>query len=249
MNRQGIGLWIVVIALLVLDIGVHCVRAQDDSSKVVKTQDLQILDSSGNEVTDLTSDPKTGGASITLYDSKGNGRLGLYSDNNGGVLQLYNAAGDTIAALDGSDAPSLAFYKDKQDKADIGVSPDGASSVTLSDDAGNGRAGMFYDQKNDTAHILVSDKTGKSAAMMGEDSTGAYVYATDPDGNNRVGFQVTSEGTPEVYVAGKDGKYVWAQTDQGNTADNNSNSNSGPGSSGDSDSGTHLRAPRNRNSN
>lgn len=243
MYRQGIGLWIVVIALLALDIGVHCVRAQDDTPKVIKTQDLQILDKSGAEVADLSSDQKTGGAAITLYDPKGNARLGMYADNTGGVIQMFDTSGNTVTELDGSATPGLNFYVNQNNRVSLGVASDGAGYLTISDDAGNNRCQMLYSPKDDDSLIAVTDKAGKESVQMVQDDKRSAVLITDAAGTSRAGAFCLQDGSPELFIDDKNGNDVWTQTDQAG------DSNAGSGSGGDNSSGPVLHAPKPRTDN
>lgn len=246
MYRQGIGLWIVVIALLVLDIGVHCVRAQDDRSKVVKTQDLQILDKSGNEVIDLSSDQKTGGAAITLYDPKGNARMGMYADDTGGVVQMFDASGNTVTELDGSATPGLTFYDNQNTRLALGVGSDGSGYFSVNDESGNARCQMVYTPKDDDSLIGVSDKAGKQTVQMDQNDTRSALLVTDATGTSRAGAVCMPDGSPEFFIDDKNGNDIWTQTDQ---TDNSSSSSSGSGSSDDNSSDNILHTPKPRANN
>lgn len=240
MQRQGIGLWIVVIALLALDIGVHCVRAEDEGSKVIKTQDLQIVDKSGNEVVDLGSDQKTGGAAITLYDPNGNARMGLYADNTGGVVQMFDPSGSTVTELDGSSEPGLSFYQDQNTRLAMGVGTDGAGYLSINDAAGNTRCQMVYSPKDDDSLIAVGDKNQKQTVQIDENDTRSAVLVTDAAGTSRAGVFCLPDGSPELYIGDKNGNDVWTQTDQV------ANSDAGSGSGSGNDSGPILHAPKPR---
>ncbi|HEX5322783.1 MAG TPA: hypothetical protein VFW40_03275 [Capsulimonadaceae bacterium] len=68
MNKAGIGLWFVLLAVLLLDIGLNCVNAQGGSPGVVKTQEVQVVDSRGNTLIDLHVN-KSGDPIIAMKDA------------------------------------------------------------------------------------------------------------------------------------------------------------------------------------
>src|SRR5579883_2492530 len=100
MKTRNIGLWIGACALLVLDIGIHCVRAQSDLPDVIKTQDLHINDSSGLDMIDMDVS-KEGSPIIGLNDKQGNVRMGLIVQDSGPALQMLDTAEKTTISIFG----------------------------------------------------------------------------------------------------------------------------------------------------
>src|SRR5579883_1139058 len=157
MNRQGIGLWIVVVALLILDIGVHCVRAQDDSAKLVKTQHLQIVDSSGNVVADFDTD-KNSEPELAMYDEQGNGRLGLFGGKDGGELTMFDTDSKRVIDLQGSDQLDLTFFQAGNAKADIGIDDNKGASLAFYDQDTKMRSYIGYNQSDDQSSLALWDQ-------------------------------------------------------------------------------------------
>jgi hypothetical protein len=194
MNKQGMGLWIVVIALLILDIGVHCVRAQDDSSKVVKTQDLQIVDSSGTVVGDFSAD-KGSNPMLTLYNENGDGLVGLQADEDGERLLLGKEGG-----------PGSAFFR---------VDKDGTGYVVFLDKKKTPRAALRYSADDDSSSLALVNKDANAGVIAISDKNGNSVNACDSAGVVRAGV-VTKDDKPSFDLYDKDAKVAWEQNSDGN---------------------------------
>lgn len=214
MNKQGIGLWIAVCILLVLDIAVHCVRAQDNTPALLKAQEVEIVDSSGAEKIDLRVS-KDGSPVIALYDSKDNARAGLVASDTGGDLQLLDADGKTVVALSGDTNPSLSLFKSEKEEAFFGVRDDGWPVATLEDSAGSDRVFLGYDPDKDRCLLQLNDKDNKQTAEVAVVPDYAVIDVTDKAGTRRAALKCTSDDVPTSYVADKDGQPVWSETDPG----------------------------------
>jgi hypothetical protein len=212
MNRQNIGLWIVVGVLLLLDIGVHCVRAQTDSAKLLKTQNLEIMNSKGMDVIDLEIS-KQGSSIIGLNDPQGNVRMGLLVDKDGGNLNMIDASGKTTLAITGANQPSFSFFSNNEMKGMFGVRNDGWPILALSESEGKDRALLAYDPSGDQSIFQLSDKDNKQIAEMNLTTKYAIVDVTDKTSTRRAALRCTSDGDPLLYVAGKDGQPSWSAPD------------------------------------
>lgn len=213
MNKQNIGLWILVGALLLLDIAVHVARAQANTAKLLKTQDLEIMNSKGMDVIDLDIS-KEGSSIIGLNDPQGNVRMGLLVDKDGGNMNMIDAAGKTTLAMIGSDQPNLALFNNNEMKGIFGVRNDGWPELALSQSENQDRAFLAYDPAGDQSMFQASDKDNKQVAEMNTTTKYAIVDVTDKSSTRRAALRCASDGDPLVYVAGKDGQPTWSEPSQ-----------------------------------
>lgn len=212
MNKQGIALWIVIISVLVLDIGINCVRAQDDSAKAVKTQELQVVDSSGKTMIDLRVSP-TGYPVVAMNDPDGHTRMGLVVLSDGGHMGMLDPAGKTTLIADGSGTPGLSIYKGGKAAAEFTLAQGTEPTLAMQDDAGNRRVYMAYRPSNDTSMLDLIDKTGKQTAEVAQSPDYAIMDVTDKTNTRRAALRCTAAGGAGVYLAGADGSTTWSKTD------------------------------------
>ncbi|HEX5324705.1 MAG TPA: hypothetical protein VFW40_13030 [Capsulimonadaceae bacterium] len=210
MNKQGIGLWIVVCALLILDIGINCVRAQDNAAKITKTQELQILNPDGNTMIDMKVSDK-GYPVVAMRDKDGNNRLGLLVLSDGGHAGMLDAAGKPMLEIDGSDVPGVNIYKNGKPVAEFANISGSEPTLAMQDNAGNDRVYLAYRPSIDSAMLHLSDKTGKQIAEMAQSPDYSILDVTDKTATRRVALRCTSDNVPGIFVADKDGNPVWSK--------------------------------------
>jgi len=199
-----------------LDIGVHCVHAQDDSSKVIKTQDLQITDSSGNTVADLATDDKDDTPTVKLYDSKGNTRLliGCDTDGSGRIASLDTSGDPSVLISGGGDGSGLFLSRNKALKVMLTDYPDGSSGLVFNDNNEKDRVDLIYAEPKQTAGFFLYDKAHKQSVAMALDPSGAGVGVTDKKGITRVDMSCLESNGPVLEVDDKNGNPFWKQTDK-----------------------------------
>jgi hypothetical protein len=211
MNKQGIGLWIVVCALLVLDIGVHCVRAQDGAANVMKVQELQILDSRGHVAIDLKAVAEKPG--ITLYDSQNRPRVLLTATDNGGRLNLADEYKNPQLLLDGQWAPSVTLRMNNQLRMAMQAQDYDNDDFQILDRGGKERVFLGYKSTDVFGGVSVlslhtDDPTNRSVGMSINESA-AYLGLNDASGFPRVGMDWVLTDPPRIYVTNKSWNTVW----------------------------------------
>ncbi|HEX5324704.1 MAG TPA: hypothetical protein VFW40_13025 [Capsulimonadaceae bacterium] len=212
MKTQYKGLKIFACLLLILDIGVHCVRAQTGTPKVLKTQDLQIVNSSGLDMIDMDVS-KEGSAIIGLNDPEGNVRMGLLADSSGGHLQMISTAQKTTFAASGDGSPNISFFKNGQMKGEIGLRDDGWPILMLGTTEDDDRVFLGHDPSTQTTIFHLNSKGAEQSAEMASMPKYAVIDATDKQATRRAAIRCDSDGTPLIYVADKDGNPTWSQDD------------------------------------
>jgi hypothetical protein len=212
MNKQGIALWIVIISVLVLDIGINCVRAQDDSSKAIKTQELQIVDSNGKAMIDLRVSP-TGYPVVAMNDPDGHVRMGLVVLSDGPHAATLDENGKSTLVISGGAEPGLNIFKAGKAAAEFALLHGTDPSLGMQDDAGNDRVYLAYRPSTDSSTLHLTDNTQKQMAEITQSPNYAIVDVTDKANNRRAALRCTASGGAGVYLAGANGATVWSKTD------------------------------------
>lgn len=240
MNKQAVGLWVVVCVLLVLDICVHCVRAQVGiaPAKVLQVQELQVLNSQGKVAIDLVA--KADEPAVQLRDSKGRRRLVLAADDGGGQVMLEDTEDKTRLSLDGSSNPAFLLWHQGTIRSSLAAPSDGGSALAFYDSSGQERSelGCFGSEGNEN-RLSFYDGAGKTRAELGylggtrdeahltllneDDPKGAKLYVNHleagldvfgANGKPRAGIDYVLNGPPMVYVTDKRGNDIWSETGQ-----------------------------------
>ena len=213
MNKQGIGLWIVVCALLVLDIGVHCVRAQVGAAppKVLQVQELQVLDSHGHVAIDLTA--REGKSGVVLYDSQNRPRVFLTATDNGGRLNLADENKHPQVLLDGQWAPSVTLRQNNNLRMAMQTQNYDDDEFQILDRAGKERVFLGYKSsyvfRGASVLALHADDPSNRSVGMQIGESAAYLGVNGPDGFPRVGMDWVVTDPPRIFVTDKSENTIW----------------------------------------
>ena len=210
MQRAGFFLWIVICAVLVFDIGNACVRAQDSSDRI-KTQEVDIVNSSGATVFQIVDEPE--GPEINFSDPNGRMRLGVGATNDGGESIFFDANDNdtaTFGGIDGKDGltDSLGFMP--LGPAKVGLVADSTyGQLTFADNAGKEREAISYDASQDIsffATMAAKDQKAMYGVIYGKF---AHVMLDDPQAKPRGDFGVETNDDAYFAVADKAGNVPW----------------------------------------
>jgi Tol biopolymer transport system component len=150
--------------------------------------DIYLMDSDGSNQRRITNTLAGEGDPTISPDGK---RVAFYVPSLEGTLDVY------VMNLDGSNRKRLT--NDEASETGLAFSPDG-QKIAFSRSAGEGGVGF---------RIYVMDSDGTSLKMLTGDEEGYWVAedwdpAWSPDGD-RIAFESTRDGNPEIYVMDSDG--------------------------------------------
>ena len=213
MQKAGLVLWLLVCAVLVLDIGDACVRAQD-SSAGLKTQEVDIVNASGTTVIQIAY--SEGGPTFDLYDPNGKLRVAPGVIKEGGGIAFEDAKGDNpalLGAIEDKDGlqDTLSITPTEQPSVTLAARSD-YSGLEIDDKADKDRATICYDHGSDAPMFATQSAKDQTAIFGGIWGKMAHVVLYDPTGAPRADFGLESNNNAYFAVGGESGEASWEKT-------------------------------------
>lgn len=238
MQKAGFVLWILVCAILMLDIGNACVRAQN-SSRGIKAREVDIVNSSGVTVIQLIN--TAGGSELNLSDPSGRMRTGTAATGVGGAIIFFDANQNDITVFGGTNEKdglidSLGFLPPDQARVGL-VTKSDYNGLSIADKSSKERITISYNPSPEAAVIGTESGKDKTGVFAGLEGDLVHVVLDDPQATPRADFGIEPNNTTYFAVAGKDGSTAWYKAFDANGS---ATSLSGGGSNDSGGSGTGL---------
>lgn len=248
MKHAGFLLWLLVCGILVLDIGQAYVRAQGDASAKLRTQEVDIVDSSGTVVATVLTTKD--GPEIDLADPHGNTRISLGVGKEGTIVSFLDSNQQDMTMFgsmdqDGGILTSLGFVPKNRTNPGLVLEPDGECIMMMMDKAGANRAQISYEKKDDISTFGISPAKGQGMVVAGTTPTLTHIAIDDSNGNPRSDMGLDPDNAGYIGVEDGKGNTTWREAfkpDGSPSDDTGSGSNAQP--SGQSDSSGNTGAVR-----
>lgn len=165
MNKQGLGLYVVLCVLLLCDMAVHWVRAQplpNAAMANLRTHQLELVNWKGVVTAKIYNGPD-GAPVLLMNDQNGRGRLLMTANDAGTGLSIHDAQGKPALQL-GAGKPTnqpaeITLYSSGVPRVDMHSGLNGAYGFTALDSNSAARAVLEY--RKGAGQIAVNNKGGK----------------------------------------------------------------------------------------
>lgn len=213
MQRAGFLLWLLVCAVLVLDIGIGYVRAQKSTERT-KTQEVDIVNPDGTTVIQIANTSE--GPVVSLCDPSGKQRLAPGVMDEGGGIAVEDTKGDNAAllsALEGKDGleDNIEFTPAGQGSVALAARK-GYSGIEIDDKAGKQRTTICYDPNGDMSEFALESAKDQTAVFGRVWDKVAHVIIYDPTGAPRASLGLETNDNAYFAIGGENGGASWEKT-------------------------------------
>ncbi len=206
MRRSKLGAVVVVSCLVVTAAAVAYAAGKAKASpvpEVLRAKRFEVVDSRGRVWAVLSAPDETASSisGLVLFGEDGQEHASLGVDPPQLALRNTNFKGSAGLELSPQGVASLVLWSrqdDKTSRVGLGVAPDGAVGLSLSDREGKERAVLEL-REDGSPRLGMFDGRGEGHA-------GGWVRAT---ANPRVLVTLDTQGNPQLQCVDKDGRSVW----------------------------------------